>query len=345
MLKQALTIAKDYAGNIITDAQLNYVTETRDWAIKWEGYYITKSLHGKIDGRLTTTARGLKNKIVHFGSVHTFAVPHESNKTVLSVFHIPPGNNEKIARTLKYIDLVHTSCEITRQELLRIGCQETKIVKIPIGVDLNIFKPVSEDIKQRLRASIGIPNGAKVIGSFQKDGEAWQEGLRPKHIKAPDVLVKVLGQLHREYSKDIFVLLLGAARGYVKKELERLGVPYKHIYLKNYQGIPKYYNMLDLYLITSRVEGVPKAILESTATGVPIVSTKVGIVPEVIKDGENGFIAEVDDVAGLFDKSTEVLGNEETAQRLRRNGLETVKEFSWDIIAERYYNEIYSRLL
>jgi glycosyltransferase involved in cell wall biosynthesis len=127
--------------------------------------------------------------------------------------------------------------------------------------------------------------------------------------------------------------------------MEKRDIPYKHIFLKNYVEIPKYYNVLDLYLVTSREEGGPKAVLEALATGIPIVSTKVGMAPEIITEGYNGFLADVEDVEMMTEKARKILDGGDTVKRMVKNGLETVRDYSWEEIAKRYYAEIYSPLL
>ena len=333
-------------GNLTSSADLHYVIESKEWSIYWDGRYITENLKGLIKTRLTTTPWGIRNSIIHFGSLSTLRDVHLSNKVVLTCFHVAPNDArvETTRRAWKYIDIVHTSNKITMNKLIEMGASQEKTVVIPLGVDLGLFKPVSPEEKQRIRRHLGIPEGAIVIGNFMKDGTGWNAGMEPKWIKGADVFADVVGELKRVYGKDIFVLLTGAARGHMKKELEKRGVPYKHVYT-NYQEIPKYYNALDLYIVTSRVEGGPKAILEYMASGVPIVSTRCGMAPEVIQDGVNGMLADVDDRAGLLEKSLEVIENWTTAKTMVMNGIWTAKNHSWKKIAERYYNEIYSRLL
>ena len=158
--------------------------------------------------------------------------------------------------------------------------------------------------------------------------------------KGPDVFVKVVEKLWNKH-RDLFVVLTGPARGYVKKELERIGVPFIHKFLKDYYDLVGYYYLLDLYLITSRTEGGPKAVLESLACGVPLVSSKVGMAIDVIKDGENGFLADVEDIEGLVERSEWLINDQVLRQKFVENGLKTVKDYSWDKIADRFYNEIY----
>jgi len=93
----------------------------------------------------------------------------------------------------------------------------------------------------------------------------------------------------------IFVILTGPARGYVKKQLKKMKIPFKHLYLQNYQKIAKLYNLLDCYIISSRLEGGPLAILEVWASGIPLISTKVGMVADIAKDGFDSLLAETED--------------------------------------------------
>lgn len=337
---------------------LYYVIESADWSTKWVGKYITKYLNNQnlLKAKITTTHRGVHNQIIHFGSRNlflrnTWEKVDPSNKIVFTWFHGTekdenPANLAMIKalpKASKKADIVHTSCTISKENLIRWGVPEKKIVVVPLGVDLNIFKPVSEVQKDTIRKELGLPRDKVIIGSFQKDGVGWGEGWEPKWIKGPDIFVKVIDKLKTEY--NIFVLLTGPARGYVKKELDSIGVPYKHFFLKNYPEIPKYYNALDLYLVTSRAEGGPKAVLESMSTGVPLVSTKVGMAPDIMKEGHNGLLTEVDNVVTLLEKAVRIIEDKNLANHLVNNALNTVKEYSWEKIAKEYHEKIYSKIL
>ena len=143
-----------------------------------------------------------------------------------------------------------------------------------------------------------LPASAFVLGSFQKDGVGWGDGLEPKLIKGPDVLLAAVERL-RERVPELAVLLTGPARGYVRAGLERLGVPHRHVLLPGVDAVAQAYDAIDLCLVTSRDEGGPRAVLESMATGVPLVSTRVGQAADLVRHGENGWLVEVEDVDGL----------------------------------------------
>jgi len=333
-LKRNLWQGKNY--------DLSYVVEPGEWVIKWDGYSLTKNLNqkGLLKARTTTLPLGLKKQIIHFGSLHTWRSAHNSNKKILTCFHLDPKNPriKNLEQTEKQIDLFHTSCQITRNKLIEIGIPKKKIVVIPLGINLALFKPKS---KKKIREKLGLPLNQPIIGSFQKDGEGWGKGEKPKTIKGPDILVQTITRL-KKYKP--FVLLTGPARGYVKKELARRKIPYKHFYLKNYPSIAKLYPALDFYLITSRIEGGPKQILEAWASGVPVVATTVGMIPDIAQDQHNALLSKPE-IKGLVQKSSLLLNNKPLQKKLVKNGLIAVKDYDWRKISQKYYQEIYKKII
>ena len=69
---------------------------------------------------------------------------------------------------------------------------------------------------------------------------------------------------------------------YVINKLEEAEIPYRYFEMAPLDVVNKLYNILDLYLVTSRVEGGPQAIFECALTKTPILSTRVGVAPEVL---------------------------------------------------------------
>ncbi len=260
-------------------------------------------------------------------------------------FHVVQEDkkNRHITGAQEYLSYIHTSCMRTRQDLIDLGVKPEKIVVIPLGVDLQAFHPSTKAQKAVLRTQLGIPEERIVIGSFQKDGNGWGKGLTPKLIKGPDVFVDVVGELSRSY--PVFVLLVGPARGFVERELQKRQVPYKSIgYLANPENVAKYYHALDLYIIASRLEGGPKQILEAWASGVPLISTRVGMVPDIGHDGKDVLMADVEDVDRIVQQAKGLIENQVMQKNLIDNGLYNVQNYTWNRIAQRYYNEIYSKL-
>jgi len=333
-------------------AKVIIVVEEGSWAIELVGKYISENLKNlNLINTELINPQIFKNRIIHFGSINCLITKnglykaHKSNKIVLTWFHISPTDKRiKLIPVInKSIDVVHTSNSITANQLNQYGFDEKKIVIIPIGIDLTAFKPFDNKKRKEIKKKYKIPKDKIIIGSFQKDGVGWGEGLEPKLIKGPDILCEVIRRIHNDFNIHIF--LTGPARGYVKKKLEEYKISYTHVFFENYLDIVECYNVLDLYLVTSRIEGGPQAILEGMATGVPIVTTKVGMAPEIVKDKINGCITEVEDVDTLYLYSAEIIKNEELRKKIIKNGLKTVKNYGWEIITRSYFEKIYKKLL
>jgi glycosyltransferase involved in cell wall biosynthesis len=197
-------------------------------------------------------------------------------------------------------DRVQVSCRSMEELALETGIDAAKVFRIPIGVDVELFALRTAPDSIAAREELRLPETAFVVGSFQKDGVGWGDGLEPKTIKGPDVLLDVVARV-RTVVPELFVLLTGPARGYVRRGLERLGVAYRDLGVIDPPGIARAYAALDVYLVTSREEGGPKAVLESMASGVPLVTTRVGQAADIVRDAENGRILDVGDVEGLAD--------------------------------------------
>lgn len=339
-------------------SNLYYVVENADWSVRWDGIYITENVE-KLYGLKTNvvTDHGkIRNQILHFGS-RSLYVPSlwkqidRSNRIVFTWFHgdkddPDPGNLamiEDISHSAETCEFLHTTNTRMAEKLVSWGVSEEKVVIIPLGVDRERFRPATPGERNELRVELGIPQESICIGSFQKDGVGWGEGIEPKMVKGPDVFCDVVVKLVKTY--PVYVLLLGPARGYVKKRLNDAGIPYVHRYVKDYHEVPKYYRALDLYLVTSRNEGGPKAILESMASAVPVVTTDVGMAEEVVQHGVNGYLTPVENIDGLTRFASAILEDREKTQSITAVALETVRSYGWDEIARLYFNKIYGRLL
>ncbi len=329
---------------------------------EWVLYEVAKSVTAALQqqGRrayITHNAWHLKHQILHFGDRYAylhgkFEQLDSSNHVFLTWHHGDPrDSNEgvqqvfaKLPAAMPYFQKMVVSNETTRQHLLEWGMPAEKMVTIPIGVNLNRFAPPTPAERQKIRAELGIPENAICIGSFQKDGEGWGDGTTPKLIKGPDIFVETIAVLAKHYS-NLVVLLTGPARGYVKQGLEKIGVPYVHHFLQNPAEIGRYYQALDVYIISSRIEGGPIALMESWASGVPLVSTRMGMPADFVNRGENGLLAEVEDVAGLAENVMHLLEDENLRQHLIAQGLESVQPLDWACIAAQYDRELYTPIL
>ncbi len=249
------------------------------------------------------------NKIVYLSNKYTACksiLHHLKNKLVFDYFHGHPKISPEFENIFKNIQenihkfsRIRVSNSIIEKLFIDHGL-EKKISKIFLGVETEKFK-FNLKTKNYLKEKLKISKNSIVIGSFQKDSVGWAKSKSPKLIKGPDILIKAISKIYSAY-ENIFIILVGPEREYVKQELSNLGIPFCHFYEDEYYNIIKYYSLLDFYFISSREEGGPKTLLEAMSCGVPVISTPVGQANDII-DNFNSFKSETfeaDEISSIF---------------------------------------------
>lgn len=242
----------------------------------------------------------------------------------------------EFTRRHREIDRIQVTCRAMEELVLEVGAAPEKLFLIPIAIELELFPLRDVASRPAARRKLRLPDSAFVVGSFQKDGIGSRDGSKPKPMKGPDVLLAALERLH-EQLPELWVLLTGHGRGYVRAGLERLGIPYRHGYPVGREGMAEAYHALDAYIVSSRDEGGPKAVLEAMATGVPLVTTRVGQAVDLVTSGSNGYLVDVEDAEGLA-ASAERIARAPVGEleRLVEAARETAERHSYEALAPRW---------
>ncbi|MBF0268015.1 MAG: glycosyltransferase family 4 protein [Alphaproteobacteria bacterium] len=337
-------------------APIHYIAEKTDWVIRQDAIAYQNAIERRHPGAVVVTDRPERatGRIAHFASQFIWQAwapaLDKDTRCLITYFHGKPEDGPEMARHVAFfldhlnrLERIVTAASRIEARLLEWGVPREKLVRVPLGVDFQKFRPPSSDERREFRANFGIPEASLCIGSFQKDGEGWGDGMVPKLIKGPDLFVETVGRLARHF--PVFVFLTGPARGYVKRGLEAINVPYVHHNLPQADMVADAFRALDLYIVASREEGGPKAVLESLASGVPLVTTRVGMAQDVVEDGVNGFLVDKPDAGLLADRAAALLSQPELASRHVERGLLDIRRFAWDIVAEQLYDRAYRGLL
>jgi glycosyltransferase involved in cell wall biosynthesis len=339
-------------------APVQFVIENADWAIRWVGEHIRDEVNLLYPDTVQTNTQPhrLAGRVVHFGSQYMWlAWGHllsRRNRNVTSFFHGKPEDGVDVAKHIDYflasvprLSMVVTAASVIENRLMGWGVPREKLVRIPIGVDTRAFVPPTPEQREAARLRFGIPAGVVVVGSFQKDGNGWGDGMAPKMIKGPDILVDAMRAM-KAAGIPVMAFLTGPARGYVKQGLERAGIPFVHTYAQNHLDLVACYQTLDLYLVSSREEGGPMGLMESMASAVPVVSTRVGMGPDLIVDGVTGGL--VDDFNGeaLAKKAENLLSlAPQELSRMKDAAVTAVKVADWSVVGRSHWELVYQRLM
>lgn len=332
-----------------------YVSDKREWSTRDDGRNIVYHLSGDdlFDINQIHRISGVAKSVIHFGSLPITSAglrnPWSRHNTIIStVFHGNYGIGEInlenhlniLLERRNDVRIFVTSCSFMRDRLIRWGVPSDRVRMIPLGVKFMDRQRISTDQRINIRRSYGIADEEFCVGSWQKDGQGWKEGNKPKDIKGPDILIDTLSRL-KALGVPVVALLSGPARGFVKNGLTQAGVRYIHEKFDEQAALHRYMSIADACVVTSREEGGPKAILEAMAHGVPVVSTRVGMAPDVIANGVNGILCEQEDIEALAHALYGLRTDPGLARRISAAGSKTAQEHDWSRIAMRYKNEVY----
>ena len=206
-----------------------------------------------------------------------------NKKVCATVHHIVPEKfgkkelNEFIYRD-QFINAYHVPNKITKHFVSQLTKKRIKI--IPYWLNKKVWKPLS---KKEARKKLKISEKDYVIGSFQRDTEG-HDLKSPKLEKGPDLFCNYIikNRLKIEKKGKINVLLGAWRRQYVIKRLEEEGINYTFIEKASIETLKQMYAACDLYIVASRYEGGPQALLEAPAMKIPTISTNTGIAESVL---------------------------------------------------------------
>ena len=202
-------------------------------------------------------------------------------KVLCSVHHIDEDKFDKSESNRfferdKYVDEYHVVSQKTASQVAKLT--KKKITSIPFWVNTNIWFEISE--KRILKEKYKFHKNDYLIGSFQRDSEG-HDPKQPKLSKGPDRFIEILLDM-KKTNKNLHVVLTGLRRDYIVNQLVKNNIKYSYFKMVDFEAMNELYNCLDLYIVSSRYEGGPQAILECGVTRTPIISTDVGVAAEIL---------------------------------------------------------------
>ena len=310
--------------------------------------------------RLANLFRGLRPDIVHTHQIGAlfYAGPAAARAGVPVIVHTEHGKHyEKGLRARwlgrmagRYADrFCCVSADIADAVRKRKIVGDEKITVVANGIDVARFgfgaggTGQASGVRRQasgndLRSELGIPPGAPLVGTIGRLSE----------IKRHDLLLHGFARLLRS-RPEAHLLVVGD--GPLRENLKRQSaatLPAAQVHFAGYQPEPeRYLQVMDVFALTSRSEGMPLAVLEAWSAGVPVVASAVGGVPELVVDGQAGLLFPSGDADALAQALERLLCQPELAGRLSAVGRQRVeREFSLARMAETYqrlYRELFER--
>ena len=212
-----------------------------------------------------------------------------------------------------------TTGENLRQQLIDENrFDPTTITSVPTGIDTDLFQPGD---KQSARQQLGLPEDAYIIG-IVATLRSW---------KGHQYLIDAFSQLGFNNAR-LLIIGDGPVRQMIEQQVRQTGLDEQVIMTGNQADVPQWLNAMDLFVLPSYAnEGVPQAILQAMLCRLPVISTPVGSITEIVRDVDTGLLVNPKDVNSLFTAMKKLIDRPELAKQLANNAYDLAKrEFGID---------------
>jgi glycosyltransferase involved in cell wall biosynthesis len=230
--------------------------------------------------------------------------------------------------------------EIQKKELSQIHniCEESKIKVIPLGFDLSRFNAAKNEFRESTREEFGILENEVAVAIVGR--------LVP--VKNHLLFINALGNVIKDLTVPVKVFIVGdgSERSNIEEAVQSLPKsPLLKIKLTSWiQDIAKFNAGMDFICLTSNNEGTPVSLIEAQAANIPVITTDVGGVRDIVLEGETGFIVPKNDVASLSDKMRLLIEDEKLRKKMSQNGWTFVEhKFHYTTLVknmEEYYHSL-----
>mgnify|MGYP001156830210 CR=1 FL=1 len=240
-------------------------------------------------------------------------------------------------RVFKLADGIQLMSSQLAEYMKRLDIDEHRVFTIPRGVDIEMFQPRDGD--ERLKNELGIK---------ENDTTILYVG-RLDLVKGIDYLLPAAKEIlaNRDNADSIKFLIVGG--GSLRKQFTKSAssFPKNIIFLGFRNDVPKLMNIAHMLVLTSLSEGAANVVMEASASGLPVVATAVGEVPQIIADGETGRLVKPKDVDGLVEQIEAIIDNPLLGKKMGEAGRKRMEQrYSWKIICEKLekaYQEVIDR--
>ncbi len=247
---------------------------------------------------------------------------------ILGIMSVATAHGLNKKSQYKYTGSIICVSNAVKENLLSQGVNEKMLHVIYNGIDTGRFNPNAEGLHKRgldiaFKDKAGFNVGIIARLSYEKGADLFLEAARLTLNKIPD--------------SKFFI----AGNGFLKDELikkaDNLGIG-NSVYFLGFVGdnLVSFINELDVVVFPSLKEGLPLSLIESMSMEKVVIVSDAGGMPEVVEDGENGFIVKKGDIEGIYQKLAFVYNNKNIMEKMGKEARKTVEEkFNTDIMADK----------
>lgn len=196
------------------------------------------------------------------------------------------------------------------------------------GVEFDSFFE-KRGMKKESREKLGIPLDSPVVGTV----------IRLASQKHPEAIADVAALVVKKHPDAVFVIVGdGPLYDYMRSYVAELNLEKNFLLLGSRKDVPDILPAFDVFLLTSRSEGLPRAMLEALAVKIPVVATDVGGIAELVNGLKNGFLCAHGDLQCLSSGVIKLLESPELREELLSTVDQDLKPFSASIMVEELFH-------
>ena len=319
-----------------------------------------------------------KNMYYHEVSVSDYPLfEYAPYELLLSSKLVDVAINQKLDILHVHYAIPHASAAFSAQQILKTRNIDLPFITTLHGTDITLlgkdksFQPViefainqsdavtavSESLKEDTYQFFDINKDIEVIPNFidpslyrfaedielraqfaEKDEVIITHISNFRKVKRVDDVIHIFKGVQQQLSAKLLMVGDGPELHQVKNLARELGISDKVFFLGKSKRIEQITSISDVFLLPSETESFGLVALEAMASGVPVVSSNVGGLPEVNIDGLTGFLNEVGDIEGMIASVLTILKDKDTLARFKTNALEHSQKFELNKIVPVYEN-------
>ncbi|MCW8849660.1 MAG: glycosyltransferase, partial [Melioribacteraceae bacterium] len=232
-------------------------------------------------------------------------------------FSIGKNKLSKLKYNTKLVNSIICISDFIKSVLIKDGVDTNKLVTIRSGVDVNKFKGIVPDTN--FRKIIGVNDNQLLLGTV---------AAFAGHKDYPNLLKAFAEVVEKLPNTKLCIVGDGPLKNEIYKLVGELGLKNNIIFAGFVDNVGDYLHAFDIFILASKKEGLGTSIIDALSLGLPIIATKTGGIPELIKNGKNGILVEPQNHNILAAAIIDLINNPEKRKALNFESMESSKMFS-----------------